>query len=468
MTGLPNEFIQRMKHQLGLEADAFLASFQEPRTQGLRLNPIKLSSGDDKARQLISEWGLEPVPWCPGGFYYGEEIRPGKHPYHSAGVYYIQEPSAMSAVSLLDPQPGEVILDLAAAPGGKSTQIAGRLQGQGLLISNEIHLGRAKILAENIERLGIRNSVVVSSSPDGLAKRFPSYFDRIMLDAPCSGEGMFRKDPEAAKEWNTDSPAFCASRQMDILREAVTMLKPGGTLGYSTCTFNREENEDTMEQITKELPELAVEAIERIWPHRQKGEGHFVAILRKKESDDDSYPSQHDQSPKKIKPSRSHSQANARLYEAWGLFQDFVSEKIPGFQQGPGEPLLFGDHLYWLPHAAGCSFQAKDLDSLKVLRPGLHLAEVKKNRIEPSHALALAIQAADAVDVFTLPAEAPETAAYLRGETLNSIMGSSNRGTGSFLSGWTLVAVDGFPLGWAKASGGQLKNHYPKGLRRTT
>ncbi|WP_162162970.1 RsmB/NOP family class I SAM-dependent RNA methyltransferase, partial [Gorillibacterium massiliense] len=277
---LPIEFITRIREQLGPEAEAFLASYAEARTQGLRCNPLKAAPDDAVWKNLRQLFQLEAVPWCPTGFYYPEEARPGRHPYHAAGLYYIQEPSAMASAEQLAPEPGETVLDLAGAPGGKSTQIAGMLQGRGLLVANEIHPGRARILSENIERMGISNAIVTSMTPDSLAVRFPFFFDRIMLDAPCSGEGMFRKDPDAAEEWNAGSPAFCAARQKDILKDAVKMLKPGGILGYSTCTFNREENEEVIQWLLAEYPLFRLLASERIWPHKERGEGHFVAFLQ--------------------------------------------------------------------------------------------------------------------------------------------------------------------------------------------
>lgn len=248
MQSLPPTYIDRIAAMLGEETSAFLLSMEAPRAFGLRVNTLKLDPPADGTamRGLVREFGLTPVPWCGTGFSYDGGTRPGKHPYHHAGLYYIQEPSAMVAAELLDPQPGDVVLDLAAAPGGKTTQIAAKLRGRGLLVANEIHPGRARILSENVERLGIANAVVVQASPGELAKRLPGAFDKIMLDAPCSGEGMFRKEPAARAEWSPEAVAMCAARQRDILPDAAAMLKPGGRLVYSTCTFNREENEDTI------------------------------------------------------------------------------------------------------------------------------------------------------------------------------------------------------------------------------
>jgi NOL1/NOP2/fmu family ribosome biogenesis protein len=337
------------------------------------------------------------------------------------------------------------------------------MNGEGLLIANEIHPARAKILSENVERLGIRNAVVTNAAPQELSKRFPAFFDRIMLDSPCSGEGMFRKDEVAITEWSEAHVTYCAERSADILEHAAIMLKPGGVLVYSTCTFNRSENEDTIEQFIVSHPAFHVEQLERLWPHQVRGEGHFVARLRKAADEDllklghidePDLPSSKDKRRERDK--RSARQAKPLTAEL-ALWSSFAEQALPGFTLGAGEPIRFGDALYWLPHQSNGSFGAADLDGLKVARPGLHLGDIRKNRLEPAHALALAVQSDEAAWVQNYPPDSPEIAAYLRGETLPAI-GNAN--------GWGLVAVDGLPLGWAKASNGQLKNHLPKGLRR--
>ena len=234
---LPTAFLQRMQRMLGPEYPAFLRSYDRPRSVGLRFNPLK---GADLP-QL--SFGLTPVPWAPHGYFYDPATRPGLHPYHEAGVYYLQEPSAMAPAVLLDAQPGELVLDLCAAPGGKSTQIAAALQGRGLLVCNEINPGRAKILARNIERLGITNALVLQETPQRIAAAFPHCFDRVLVDAPCSGEGMFRKEAAASADWSEATVAHCAARQQEILDAAAVLLKAGGRLVYSTCTFAPVENE---------------------------------------------------------------------------------------------------------------------------------------------------------------------------------------------------------------------------------
>ncbi|MFB9327166.1 RsmF rRNA methyltransferase first C-terminal domain-containing protein [Paenibacillus aurantiacus] len=451
---LPEAYISQMKQLLGADTDAFLDSYEQPRTYGLRFNPLKTDAWSSIRDELATAFGLEPIVWCKTGCYYDEQARPGKHPYHAAGLYYIQEPSAMTAAELLDVRPGLTVLDLAAAPGGKTTQIAGKMNGEGLLIANEIHPSRAKILSENVERSGIPNAVVTNAAPDELSKRFPAFFDRIMLDAPCSGEGMFRKDEGAIAEWSPKHVAMCAARQEDILAHAAAMLKPGGRMVYSTCTFNRSENEETMLAFCRRHPEFELLATERVWPHLVRGEGHFVAVLRKSETAE----SQPDELSRKQGRKGKPAAPGSALKTEMALFREFAQEALPqGAPLAPGEPVRFGDALYWLPHGdTEGRFTSAVLHGLKVARPGLHLCDIRKNRIEPSHALAMALPASAANWTQSYAPEAREIAAYLRGETLAAEAGST---------GWGLIAVDGFPLGWGKASAGIVKNHLPKGLR---
>ncbi|BCJ85044.1 RsmF rRNA methyltransferase first C-terminal domain-containing protein [Effusibacillus dendaii] len=472
---LPASFIQKMSHLLGEEADAFLTSYQQARLHGLRVNTLKLSANQFAAR---SPFSVEPVAWCESGFYYDESSRPGKHPYHAAGVYYIQEPSAMAVAEVLQIEPGDRVLDLAAAPGGKATQAGQALQGQGLLVANEIHPARAKILSENIERMGIRNAIVTNEPPDRLAQRFPAFFDKMIVDAPCSGEGMFRKDDTAVEEWSQENVERCALRQDEILRYAAGMLKPGGTMVYSTCTFSPEENEQTILRFLWEhsdyelipVPQAAyfmpgrtewaagtnkadfpLHFCCRLWPHRLRGEGHFLALLRRKTVIGESPLSSGTRTQKKNKQPKARPDTTV----AWRLFQQFSAEHLriemppAGFER----LFLFGDQLYLLPESV------PNLEKVKVIRPGWHLGTVKKDRFEPSHALALSLRAEEVRRTYDLDSRQPDDRAfietYLHGDTL-PYEGDP---------GWVLVTVDRFPLGWGKASGGQLKNHYPKGLR---
>lgn len=428
---LPEAFLNRMEAQLGAEYGAFLESFQRPRAVALRWNPLKAG-----VRSL--PFALEPVPWEPMGYYYDPAARPGLHPYHEAGAYYLQEASAMAPVVLLDPQPGERVLDLCAAPGGKSTQIAGRLLGRGLLVCNEIHPGRAKILSQNIERMGVGNALVTNEKPESLSRRLPGFFDRVLVDAPCSGEGMFRKEEAAVTDWSEETVAMCAQRQGEILDCAAGMVRPGGLLVYSTCTFAPQEDEEAVAGFLERHPEFVPEVTKaswfvsgengsyRMWPHRLRGEGHFAARLRKLDGEE----------------TQIREEAGGALPKAWQSFARETGIAMPG-----NKCVTFGDRLFLLPEGA------PSLTGLRVLRPGLELGTLKKDRLEPAHALALWLkECANTVDYAW---DSTEIKQYLHGEVLP---GSTR--------GWCLVTVDGYSIGWAKGDGNQLKNHYPKGLRR--
>ena len=429
---LPEKFLARMQQQLGDEYDEYLRSLQRPRAVALRFNPLK---GDIPVLPFVGE----PVPWEPMGYYYAPDSRPGLHPYHEAGVYYLQEASAMASAALLEPQPGEIILDLCAAPGGKSTQIAGRMQGKGLLVSNEINQKRAKVLSRNIERLGIGNAVVTGEAPAALADRFPGFFHRIMVDAPCSGEGMFRKEEAAITDWSEENVEMCARRQAEILDCAAAMLRPGGRLVYSTCTFAPQEDEEAVEAFLARHPEFEAEPVNapwfqesrpgmyRLWPHKLLGEGHFAAVLRKMDCREETADVNFDQP----KP----------LPKAFLSFAKELDIALPD-----GQAVTFGDTLYWMP------LQMPALHRLRVLRPGLELGTLKKDRFEPSHALALWLK--HCKNEISLSPESKELAAYLHGEAIPCAE-----------RGWCLVKAGAYSLGWGKGDGNQLKNHYPKGLR---
>ena len=430
---LPEKFLARMQQQLGDEYDEYLRSLQRPRAVALRFNPLK---GDIPALPFVEK----PVPWEPMGYYYDPDSRPGLHPYHEAGVYYLQEASAMASAALLEPQPGEIILDLCAAPGGKSTQIAGRMQGKGLLVSNEINQKRAKVLSRNIERLGIANTVVTGESPAALAGKFPGFFHRIMVDAPCSGEGMFRKEEAAITDWSEENVEMCARRQAEILDCAAAMLRPGGRLVYSTCTFAPQEDEEAVEAFLARHPEFETESVNapwfqesrpgmyRLWPHKLLGEGHFAAVLRKMDCREETA----DVNPDKPMP----------LPKAFLTFAKELDIALPD-----GQAVTFGDTLYWMPP------QMPALHRLRVLRPGLELGALKKDRFEPAHALALWLK--HCKNEISLSPESKELAAYLHGEAIPCAE-----------RGWCLVKVGAYSLGWGKGDGNQLKNHYPKGLRK--
>lgn len=490
---LPEAFCQRMQQLLGEEAEEFFQSYESRREYGLRYNPLKFTSQREFEEKYLQELGYElsPVPWCAQGYYYKEEEQPGKQPWHEAGAYYIQEPSAMSAVELLGVLPGDTVCDLCAAPGGKTSQIAGKMQGKGLLVSNEFYAGRAKILSQNVERLGIANTVVFNESTEHLAQVFPQFFDRILVDAPCSGEGMFRKDPQAVQEWSTDNVTLCARRQQKILEHAVEMLKPGGVLVYSTCTFAPEENELNIGRFIQEHQEMSLETAEvgeryfshglqklecssagekcsradlqnicteeltktyRLWPYKLRGEGHFLALMRKERMKEEERVSGEETAGKRRQKRRlAKNKETVKIEMAAADFLKFqeTALRIDLQERCSGRYVLFAEELYLLPEGM------KELSGLKVVRAGLHLGTCKKNRFEPSHALALYLHQEEAKRCVDL-AGCSEAVRYLHGETVSC---------DSAQKGWTLVCVNGLSLGWGKAHNGVVKNHYPKGLR---
>jgi NOL1/NOP2/sun family putative RNA methylase len=455
---IPQLFLERMQRLLGEEYPAFLASYAEFPLAGLRVNTLKIPPEE---YQKISPYPLIPAPWSWDGFLVGGETQPGKHPYHNAGLYYLQEPSAMAAVEILAPQPGERVLDLAAAPGGKSTQIASRMQHQGLLVANEIHPKRVWELAANIERWGAHNVVITNESPERLAAHLGDFFDRVLLDAPCSGEGMFRKSETARVEWGVDLVKRCAIRQSHILEEAARLVRPGGWLVYSTCTFAPEENEYVIasfldshpqydlcvpkhlegfapgrpEWVGREFNKIPLQHTVRIWPHHASGEGHFIALLQR----------QDDSSGSCIKRRSIQKMVRQEIL----LFRRFCQENL-GVSFEEDQLIKIGTYLYQTPPSM------PDLSDLKVIHPGWWLGSLKKSRFEPTHALAMGLTMEAARDVIKVAADSREAPAYLRGENL------LNPGQ----DGWVMVAVEpGFPLGWGKRVQGVLKNFYPHGLR---
>ena len=429
---LPEAFLTRMEQQLGEEYPAFLQSLERPRAVALRFNPLK---GDAPAMAFVQQ----PVPWEPMGYYYDPEARPGLHPYHEAGVYYLQEASAMAPVSLLDPQPGEWVCDLCAAPGGKTTQIAGRMVGEGFLLCNEINPKRARILSRNIERMGVGNALVTNEHPEKLASRLAGCFDKVLIDAPCSGEGMFRKEEAAVTDWSQETVEMCARRQQEIMHSGAQLVRPGGRLVYSTCTFAPEENELAVAAFLERHPDFTMEAANAPWftpagegafrllPHKLLGEGHFAAVLRRQGDEPREEPD---------------SIQKEKLPKEWEEFAKDLKIKLP-----QGRAIRFGQSLYWVPEGM------PEIKGLKVERPGLELGIAKKDRFEPAHALALWLKSCARQQDF--PAESPEIAAYMHGDVVPTEH-----------KGWCLVTVDGYSIGWGKGAGNTLKNHYPKGLRR--
>ena len=480
----PAEFKNRMSALLGDEYDAFEKSFEsdEARTRGLR---ISRRETDALLPPCLQKYTDGQIPWCANGFYCLEESMPGKSILHEAGAFYLQEPSAMLPAVLAGVKPGEKVLDLCAAPGGKATALGNALQGEGVLVANEIHPGRASILSENIERMGIPNALVLNETPEHIAELFPDFFDAIVVDAPCSGEGMFRKEEVAVSEWSPENVTMCADRQKDILREAVKCLKYGGRLVYSTCTFAPAEDEENVAWLLNEFPELSLSDIPeeirkvvssgrpewadgnpelqkcvRLWPHLQKGEGHFAALFKKSSPLFDSIAD----NTSKRKSDKKRSKNIALSKEQRDCFEVFAKETftesgLERFKEvttylptDERVATLFGDNLYIMPFF----FSGK---GVRIMRAGLHVGTFAKNRFEPSMALARTLTKEDVKNVLPLTEQEKDIAIrYIQGEQLSGISPD--------LKGWTLVTYEGYSLGFGKASGGVLKNHYPKGLRK--
>ncbi|MDD6208797.1 MAG: RsmB/NOP family class I SAM-dependent RNA methyltransferase [Clostridiales bacterium] len=463
MQKLPEAFVERMKEMLGGEFEDYEASFEKPSYTGLRVNNRKLST---EQFEQISPFPLSRVPWTKNGFYYDGKDQPAKHPYYYAGLYYIQEPSAMTPAAILPVEPGDKVLDLCAAPGGKSTELAAKLNGTGVLVSNDISASRTKALLKNLELFGSDRCVVLNEVPDHLSQTFFEYFDKILIDAPCSGEGMFRKDAAIRKAWEKQGPDFYAKIQRSILDAAVQLLKPGGMMLYSTCTFSSVENEDSIIYALAKYPELSLVPVPkdygfadgrvdlvseeipiseerkktiantaRLWPFRIQGEGHFVALLKKE------------------------GECQRGSFEKKGIHPDFVKlpKEILDFLSHTGcsfegyRPELHGERLFLIPE------EIPDLKGLRVVRSGLFAGYDLKNRFEPSQAFAMTLDSSHWDNCLSLAASDPKVVKYLKGETLDL--------SEELKPGWVLVLVDGYPLGWGKYAKGRLKNKYLAGWR---
>lgn len=448
---LPMDFVARMNTMLGSEYSAFEQALgNNPVSTGLRINTRK-SCAKNEMKSVTDT--LDRVSWCDNGYYCDKTVISGNHPYHIAGLCYFQEPSAMASVEALKIKPGDYVLDLCAAPGGKATQAGAYIGKNGLLVANEIIPKRAAILAENIERLGISNSIVTNESPERLKDKFPCFFDKIIVDAPCSGEGMFKKEPQAVTEWSINHTKTCAVRQAHIMDCAYQMLRPGGSIVYSTCTFAPCENEGIADYMLKSYDDLSLadtgldgldkgvgewaessfdlSLCRRIFPHHQRGEGHFIALFKKNGSSE---------------PRRTTILVNQKQAKAGNsLFKEFEAAALNTDIRGSFT--MFGDNLYLVPDDI-------DTDGLKVVRGGLHLGICKKNRFEPSHALASALSISDFKQHISFSAEDTLLKKYLRGETIPSE-----------IKGYCCIAVGNAPIGWAKGSDGVLKNRFPKQLR---
>ena len=460
---LPEDFLLKMQKLLGEEYGQYLKSFKEEWKPGLRVNTWKI---DPRDLAKLVPWDLEPVPWTDNGFYYdgsleGEALRPSKHPAYYAGLYYLQEPSAMTPAAMLPVVPGDRVLDLCAAPGGKSTELASKLKGRGMLVSNDISYSRARALLKNLELAGAANICVTSEAPEKLACVWPEYFDKILVDAPCSGEGMFRRDEDMVKDWKEKGPEYYVPIQRQILSQAAAMLKPGGYMMYSTCTFSVEEDEGNVSYILEEFPQMELCCLDldkvpgacggfglsgcmRLLPHRLRGEGHFLALMRKKGGDDGG---------KEILPPMDSGTARKRVraVEKEKELDAFLRQS--GAEWDYGRIVIHQDNVYYLPEGLAWNLP------LRFLRTGLFLGELKKGRFEPSQALAMSMKAGQFPNTVSFPAGDNRVLRYLKGETI------SLEGDEGPVKGWCLAAMEGFPLGWAKGTGMSLKNKYYPGWR---
>jgi len=455
---LPASFVEKMQNLLGTEFDDYIKCYEEKRLYGLRVNTNKITVEEFKR---ICPFDIEPIPWIENGFYYdGEHIQAAKHPYYFAGLYYLQEPSAMTPANRLPIEPGDKVLDVCAAPGGKATELGARLQGKGVLIANDISNSRAKGLLKNIEVFGIGNVMVLSEEPGKLEEYFPEYFDKILIDAPCSGEGMFRKDKKMVKAWEEHGPEFFAKIQRSIVTQAARMLKPGGMMLYSTCTFDPEENEGTIEYLINQYPEFVIKEIRpyegfacgkpevtgskaedfaktvRIWPHKMHGEGHYVALLQKGEDTGMN------------KEYLTKNRVKKVPEEILEFFKDV------DWDMDWSRLELYSEKVYYMPE------NIPNVKGIRFLRTGLYLGDMKKNRFEPSQSLAMCLKKEEYKNTIHLEVSDERVLKYLKGETIDvdDIVSAKTKG-------WQLILVDGYPLGWGKLANGTLKNKYLPGWR---
>ena len=465
---LPLPFLERMKEMLGDDYDAFLKSYENPRTYGLRVNTAKLSCQEFEA---LSPFKLQPIPWISNGYFYNEESRPARCPYYQAGLYYLQEPSAMTPASRLPIEPGDFVLDLCAAPGGKATALGAALNDTGFLLANDISTSRARALLRNLELFGIKNMLVTDEKPAKLAQRFPSFFNKILLDAPCSGEGMFRKEEALARDWTPEKSAELSDIQKDLVLKAADMLRPGGMLLYSTCTFAPCEDEEVVAYLLSERPDMeliempgyegfsagrpkfagAAAAFDseelrkcvRIFPHKMDGEGHFLALFRKKG----------DSLPPVFRSSGKGPDKNTRKWLD-EFFAEIGLKTLGGQEFDWNRVEIRKDKVYYqLPFPL-------DLRGISFLRNGLYLGDLKKNRFEPSQPLALALHKGDIEATISLSVSDERITRYLKGETLNIEPDEA-----AHKKGWHLLCADGYPVGFGKLVNGILKNKYPAGWR---
>lgn len=499
MVNLPEEFEMKMKKLLGSEYEEFLASYDHPRNFGLRVNVDKISP---KEFEKIAPFHLTKIPWTENGYYYEEQDMPARHPFYYAGMYYLQEPSAMTPASRLVSKPGDRVLDLCAAPGGKATELGAHLHGKGVLVANDISASRAKALLKNIEVFGIRNSFVVNEVPAKLAENFPEFFDKILVDAPCSGEGMFRKDPAVAKVWDGNKPFECAKQQKEIITRAAQMLAPGGDMLYSTCTFSPEENEQVIQFLLDSRDDMEIREIQpyegftpgcpeaangtpdlkkcvRIWPHKMAGEGHFLALLHKKAPGETAGAQENDRNghPNRETMVDEHkNQVEGTISDIKGIGKPEIKALTEFFadvsmEMNWKQVEVRKGQVYLVPEALGTR------KGLVFLRNGLYLGEIRKDRFEPSQSFAMALKKEEYTAVIDLDYSDVRVEKYLRGETLEvddivernlqkaEEMHNAKAMKKRLEKGWQLVCVNGYPLGWGKLVNGTLKNKYHAGWR---
>ena len=444
---LPEKYTESMKALLGDEYDSYIESFNDKRLYGLRVNNLKISTEDFLK---ICPFKLEPIPWIENGFYYSEEDKPAKHPYYFAGLYYIQEPSAMTPANVLPIDEGDVVFDMCAAPGGKSTELAAKLNKTGLLITNDISNSRAKALLKNVEVFGVPNLCVLNEDPVGIASRFSGFFDKVLIDAPCSGEGMFRKDNKLIKSWEQEGPEFYSPIQRGILNSAAAMLKEGGYILYSTCTFSRMENEDNIRDFLDRHSDFELVKIfdyegfvraygmndaVRLFPHHLKGEGHFVALLHKKGTLSENL--------------KCNGLKTLKLPDE---ITDFIKELSCDIDTDSIR--IINDKVYIMPP------MIDNLNGIRTLRTGLLFGELKTKRFEPSQAFAMTLKMDEYSTTVNLSVDDINVIKYLKGETIE-INQENIRGNAKNI----LVCVDGFPLGWGRLNGTTIKNKYLSGWR---
>ncbi len=443
---LPQKYKDNMAAILSEEEFVqYMESFSKSSYVGLRVNTLKISCEEF---EKICPFSIKKIPWIDNGYYYNEEDKPAKHPFYFAGLYYIQEPSAMTPANRFLVNKGDKVLDMCAAPGGKTTELAAKLDGTGVLYTNDISNTRAKALLKNVELMGIGNAYVLSEDPKKLVDYFENYFDKILVDAPCSGEGMFRKDNSLIKAWEENGPDYYSKIQKELILLAYDMLKPGGFIMYSTCTFSPLENEDTIKHLMENRAGVKLCQIDgyegftkgfngfdkcvRIWPHKMDGEGHFLALIKKDIEEETNTYSQ-------VKPSKvKHDDEIIKFLKL--IKKDIDLDSIQYIE----------DMVLLLPKVS------KDVKKLRKLRSGLLLGTYEKKRFEPSQALAMHLKKSEFANVCDFDSEDVRVIKYLKGETIEA---------DDCKDGWVLVCVCGYPLGFAKANNGVLKNKYYKGWR---